>query len=437
MDALFQDLGSPSSYEVIMALLGVAFIGAAWLPRFLQGRPLSFPILYVGLGAVLFSLPLGLPDPLPLQNRQLTEHFTELLIIIALMGAGLKLDRPLNLRAWGVTWRLLGIVMPLTIAATALLGWWVIGLAPVSALLLGAVLAPTDPVLASDVQVGAPGAGGEDEVRFGLTSEAGFNDGLAFPFTYLAILAATHGLAPQGWFGDWALYYLLYKLAVGVAVGWLLGTILMQLIFRTEVKTKLAETGEGFVALAAVLLVYGVTELLQGYGFLAVFITALALRHYEREHTYHGHMHGFIEQSERLLMVVALVIFGGTIARGLFSDLSWGGVITGVAVIFLVRPAFGLLGFLGAKLPWRERFALSFFGIRGIGSFYYLAYAINQATFPESDALWADVGFVVLLSVVVHGVSAPVAITKLDEKRDYDDMVREEDELERSYGRLR
>ncbi len=432
---LVKDFTSPSTYEVIFTLLGVAFIGAAWLPRFLKGRPLSFPILYVGLGAALFSLPLGLPDPLPLHNRQLTEHFTELLVIVALMGAGLKLDRPLDLRSWGGTWRLLGIAMPLTVAATALLGWWVIGLAPVSALLLGAVLAPTDPVLASDVQVGGPSEGQEDEVRFGLTSEAGLNDGLAFPFTYLAILAATYGLAPQGWFGEWALYYVLYKVVVGVAVGWLLGTALMQLIFRTEVKTKLAETGEGFVALAAVLLVYGATELLQGYGFLAVFVAALALRHFEREHEYHGHLHSFIEQSERLLMVIALVVFGGAIATGLFQDLTWGGVVAGVAVVFLVRPLFGLLSFLGASLPWRERLALSFFGIRGVGSFYYLAYAINEATFPGADTLWADVGFVVLVSILVHGVSAPVVIDKLDKKRDYDDMIKEEDELGRAYGR--
>ena len=417
-----------------MALLGVAFIGAAWLPRFLQGRPLSFPILYVGLGFALFSLPLGLPDPLPLHNRGLTEHFTELLVIIALMGAGLKLDRPLSFRGWGVTWRLLGIVMPLTIAATALLGWWVIGLAPISALLLGAVLAPTDPVLAPDVQVGAPGEGQEDQVRFGLTSEAGLNDGLAFPFTYVAILAATHGLAPENWFGDWAFYYFAYKIVVGVAVGWLLGTALMQLIFRTEVKTKLAETGEGFVALAIVLLVYGATELLQGYGFLAVFVAALALRHYEREHSYHAHMHEFVEQSERLLMVVALVVFGGALARGLFHDLTWGGVLAGLAVIFLVRPAFGLLGLLGTKMLWRERFALSFFGIRGIGSFYYLAYAINQAQFPGADTLWSDVGFVVLISVFVHGITAPVTIEKLDEKRAEDERVEAETDLGEGYG---
>ncbi len=432
MDTLLKDLSSPDTYEVVMALLGVAFIGAAWLPRLLQGRALSFPIVYVGLGIVLFSLPLGLPNPEPLANRAFTEHFTELLVIVALMGAGLKIDRPLNFRSWGVTWRLLAVVMPLTIAATALLGWWVIGLAPASALLLGAVLAPTDPVLAADVQVGGPGEGKEDEVRFGLTSEAGLNDGLAFPFTYLAILAATYGLAPQNWLDDWTLYYLVYKIVIGAAVGWLLGSILMHLIFRAEVKTKLAETGEGFVALAAVLLVYGVTELLQGYGFLAVFVAALALRHFEREHRYHVQLHSFIEQGERLLMVALLVIFGGAVARGLLSDLTWGGGVAGVAVIFLLRPLFGLLGLLGTKLLWRERFALSFFGIRGVGSFYYLAYAINEANFRDADGLWAVVGFVVLLSVVVHGVSAPSAIGKLDKKRGYDDL--EQQETGRNYG---
>jgi NhaP-type Na+/H+ or K+/H+ antiporter len=430
IETLLKDLTTPDKYEVILALLGVAFMGAAWLPRFLQGRPLSFPILYVGLGFVLFSLPLGLPNPEPLENRQLTEHFTELLVIIALMGAGLKLDRPLGWKSWGVTWRLLAILMPLTIAATALLGWWAIGLAPVSALLLGAVLAPTDPVLASDVQVAGPQQGGEDQVRFGLTSEAGLNDGLAFPFTYLAVLAATYGLQPQGWFGEWLSYYLLYKLLIGVGVGWLLGTALMALIFRSKAKTRLAETGEGFVALAAVLLVYGVTELLQGYGFLAVFVAALALRYYEREHDYHENLHAFVEQSERLLMVIALVIFGGAIARGLFHDLGWGGVLLGVTVVFVVRPLFGLLSLLGAKMPWRERFALSFFGIRGIGSFYYLAYAINEADFPGADTLWSIVGFTVLLSIIVHGVSAPVAIGKLDAKREGE----EKEEASKTYA---
>lgn len=218
-------------------------------------------------------------------------------------------------------------------------------------------------------------------------------------------------------------YYLAYKLAVGAAVGWLLGTLLMQLIFRTKVHTRLAETGEGFVALAVTLLVYGAAELLQGYGFLAVFVAALALRHFEREHEYHSSLHDFAEQTERLLMVIVLVLFGGAIAGGLLHDLTWAGVLAGAAVVFVVRPLFGLLGFWGSLLPLRERLALAFFGIRGVGSFYYLAYAVNQADFPGAETLWSDVGFVVLLSVFVHGVTAPKVIERLDEKREAEERT--------------
>ena len=170
----------------------------------------------LGLGFAAFALPLGLESPDPLEQGKLTERLTELAVIVALMGAGLKLDRPPGWRTWMSTWRLLAITMPLTIAAAAVLGWWVAGFVPATAMLLGAVIAPTDPVLATEVQVGAPGegyeereagkhdpAGAEVEVRFSLTSEAGLNDGLAFPFTYAAIAMAIAGPAPGNWIGCW------------------------------------------------------------------------------------------------------------------------------------------------------------------------------------------------------------------------------------------
>jgi NhaP-type Na+/H+ or K+/H+ antiporter len=172
--------------DLTYAVFGVGALLAALLPRLLADRPLSMPMVFLGLGAALFALPLGLPDPDPLAHPGVAERLTEVGVIIALMGAGLKLDRGLGWRAWSSTWRLLAIAMPLTIAGTALLGWWWVGLAPAAAVLLGAALAPTDPVLASDVQVGEPSAeeNAEDEVRFALTSEAGLNDALAFPFFY-------------------------------------------------------------------------------------------------------------------------------------------------------------------------------------------------------------------------------------------------------------
>ncbi|HYH30496.1 MAG TPA: cation:proton antiporter, partial [Pseudonocardia sp.] len=160
--------------DLTYALVGVGALLAGLLPRLLADRPLSMPIVFLGLGMAVFALVDALPNPDPMRHPGVTERITEIALIVALMGAGLKLDRPIGLRSWSSTWRLLAIAMPLTIAATAVLGWWWIGLAPAAALLLGSALAPTDPVLASDVQVGRPGGGEdeEDEVRFALTSEA-------------------------------------------------------------------------------------------------------------------------------------------------------------------------------------------------------------------------------------------------------------------------
>ncbi|MBB3135325.1 NhaP-type Na+/H+ or K+/H+ antiporter [Rhizobium pisi] len=186
-------------YIVTLTILGVVVLLTAWLPLMMRRLPLSLPIACLAIGALLAWSPFPLlPRFNPLENREFTERMTEIVVIVALMGAGLKLDRPIGWKRWMTTWRLLGIAMPLTIVALAFLGSWILGLGAASALLLGACLAPTDPVLASDVQVGPPQTGEEDEVRFALTSEAGLNDGLSFPFVHLAIalaLAAKEGVS--------------------------------------------------------------------------------------------------------------------------------------------------------------------------------------------------------------------------------------------------
>ncbi|KAB1144387.1 sodium:proton antiporter, partial [Micromonospora sp. AMSO12t] len=191
--------------DVAFAVVGLGALLAGILPRVLERRPLSMPIAFLGLGMLVFLLPIGLPDPDPLAHPEIATHLTEIGVLVALMGAGLKIDRPLSWARWSSTWRLLAIAMPLCIVAVAVLGWWWAGLVPAAALLLGAALAPTDPVLAADVQVGEPTdvEDSEDEVRFALTSEAGLNDGLAFPFVYAAIAIATTSLAPGDWLGHW------------------------------------------------------------------------------------------------------------------------------------------------------------------------------------------------------------------------------------------
>lgn len=393
-------------YEIVLVILGIVVLGAVVLPRLLDHRPLSFPIVYVVFGILVFALPLGLPVPNPIEHGTLAERLTEFGVIIALMGAGLKLDRPPGLWLWQSTWRLLAVTMPLTIAVTVLLGWWIIGLAIPTAMLLGAVVAPTDPVLAADVQVDPPREGTSDEVRFALTSEAGLNDGLAFPFTYLAITMATVGVAPENWVVEWIVIDIFYKITAGVVIGAIVGRLLAKFMFRYPASTQLATAMAGAEALAATFVSYGLTELVGGYGFIAVFVTAVAIRDYEREHEYHEQIHNFVEVIERLVMAILLVLFGGAIGAGLFASLSWQAAAVGVLTVLLVRPLTGLISLVGYP---PERGAIAFFGIRGIGSFYYLAYGINTAEFPGAELAWEVVGIVVLTSIVIHGITtAPV-----------------------------
>jgi NhaP-type Na+/H+ or K+/H+ antiporter len=429
------------SADLVFLVGGVSLLLAVVLPTVLRRVALSAPLVLIGVGALIGLLPMSGTTPFdPREHRALIEHVAEVTILIALMGVGLALDRPLSFRdrsgwgRWAATWKLLGIAMPLTIGGIALLGWGALGIAPAAALLLGAALAPTDPVLASDVQVEGPSVDDsaeeideEDEVRFALTSEAGLNDGLAFPFVYAAVFAATQG-AVSGWGLRWLGWELVGKtvlgVAVGVAVGWLLGRV----AFRSRAQSlRVAETGEPLMALAAVLLAYGASEVVGGYGFLAVFVCAMTIRSAERTHDYHAMMHQVIERLERLLTLLVLLFVGIGLTHGLLAHLDWRGVTVAVALVFVIRPVSGMLALAVGRgriarspsptLERRERFVTAFFGVRGVGSIYYLAYAMGLASFPEERWLWSTVAFTIVLSVVVHGVAVTPVMRSLERQR--------------------
>lgn len=403
-------------YDVALLVLGLAAFGVVGLPRVLANRPLSYPIIYVAGGILLFSLPLGFEGPNPIRLSEPTERLTEFGVIVALMGAGIGISRPFGWREWRTTWQLLGITMPLTIAAVALLGWAALGLVPATAVLLGAVLAPTDPVLASDVQVRGPAEEEEDdEVRFSLTSEAGLNDGLAFPFANLAVLMAITGTSPGNWWADFLFVEVLYKLGVGTVAGLVAGWLLAVAIF--DRRSPLPPTMDGMVALAATLIAFAGAEIAGGYGFLAVFVAAVMIRRSERQHEYHQVMHNFVGQIERLVTAVLLILFGGAISAGLLSALEWPDVVVAVAIVLVIRPVTGWLGLVGTGAGGLERRAIAFFGIRGVGSFYYLAHSMNQMGFTDGDRLWAIVGLVVIISVVLHGATATPAMRRMDRLR--------------------
>jgi NhaP-type Na+/H+ or K+/H+ antiporter len=425
-------------------ILGLSLLLATLLPHLTRRVALSPPIVLVGVGLAIGLLPLA--DEVSLQpedNRELITHVAEFTVLVSLMGVGLAIDRMLDLRSWrswrtwSPVWRLLLVAMPLTILGTMLLGWWVAGLAPAVALLLGAVLAPTDPVLASDVQVGEPltedvaeaeaedDVDEDDDIRFSLTAEAGLNDGLAFPFVHLALLllAGGFGLAEAG---TWLGWYLVGKIAVGIAVGLATGWLLGRQAFHTrKEELRLADAGEPLLAVAALLTAYGAAELVGGYGFLAVFVCALRLRASDRGNSYHRAMHGVVERLERLMTLLVLLVLGMAMTRGLLEHLDWRGVAVALALVLVVRPLAGYVAL--AVLPRDEQeeggldrgeiAAVAFFGVRGVGSVFYLGYAVTHEHVPDEPWLWSTVAFTIIVSVILHGVTATPVMARLDERR--------------------
>ncbi|PRY55642.1 sodium/proton antiporter (CPA1 family) [Knoellia remsis] len=466
-----------SAADAAYLVLGVALFFAVIVPPLLERWKINAPIVLVTLGLLIGLIP-GVGDPEvkggfdldPMEHETLVMHVTEFTVLVSLMGVGLALDRPLSLRnlrtwkSWSPTWRLLGIAMPLCIAGVALLAWGPFGVALPAAVLLGAALAPTDPVLASDVQVEAPsvdevdadknadadentgadkheadgaaqeceGDDGsqkpakqhgdacideEDEVRFALTSEAGLNDGLAFPFVYLALMLATMGAFSE-WGWRWVAWELVGKVVLGVGAGLLVGWAVARLAFTARnSQIRYAATGQPLVAIGALLTSYGLAEVIGGYGFLAVFTAAVAIRSFERSHSYHHDMHAVIERLERLLTLVVLLLLGASMTNGLLANLDLAGVVVSLALLLVIRPLAGMVAFLGHRsqrgvygLGWRERVVTSFYGVRGVGSLFYLSYALTEAEFAEARWIWSVVGLTIVLSVYLHGLTAPWAM---------------------------
>ncbi len=404
---------SADPFIIVVTGAGLLIALVAWLPLALRRRPLSLPIVCLVIGAMLFGSAFIRIDPSPAAHPYITERLTEFVVIIALMGAGLKIDRIFSFKGWAITWRLLLITMPLAILAIAGVGMLVLGMSVAASLLLAASLSPTDPVLAADVQVGGPQEGGEDNVRFALTSEAGLNDGFAFPFVHLAIALSLATTTGGDWFTDWLTFNILWKIVAGVGCGWIIGLAFGWLTFKVPGDT-LAKTGDGLIAIAATFVSYGVSELLQGYGFFAVFVTALTLRSAHRDHEFQRDMHDITEQVERIAMMVLLIAFGGALVSGLLGNIGWLEIGAALLILFVIRPVTGLIGLIGAKATRSEKITIAFFGIRGVGSFYYLAYGLNHGEFAEAERLWTVLSLVVVVSIFLHGLTVTPVMRWLD-----------------------
>ncbi len=395
-------------YAFGLAFAGLAVFAAIGALSHQHERAFSASLIYLGLGlaaATVIDL-FGVRWIDPIDDAALIERLAELALIIALFATGLRLDRPFSSRGWASVARLLGIVMPLTIGAVALFGTQVMGLSLGAALILGAVLAPTDPVLAGDVGVGPPGDEDEREAHFALTAEAGLNDGLAFPFVLAGMFVAMQG--GTGWVGEWFAADVLYAIAVGVALGAAGGYAIAAAIVPLRDRELLLPALDGWVAVGAVLMVYGVTEIAGGYGFLAAFAAGFAFRRYEHGHEVNRSVHDGAEVVEKFSELALILVLGSLVTVTGLGEVGLGGWLLVPALLLVIRPAATVLAFAGSGVDLRDRAFVGWFGVRGVGSLYYVVVVAGAGVLSgaETVMLFWTVTACIVVSVVVHGITA-------------------------------
>jgi NhaP-type Na+/H+ or K+/H+ antiporter len=413
-------------------VIGGLFVTMAVSGSVVRRLPFTFALIYLLAGLALGPLGIGLLQIHPTQQAGLIERLSEVAVIISLFTAGLKLRMRLRHPAWWIPVRLAFVSMAITVGLIALAGVVGLGLPLGAAILLGAVLAPTDPVLASDVQVEHPLD--RDRLRFGLTSEAGLNDGAAFPFVMLGLgLLGLHDLGAYGW--RWLAVDVVWATVGGLGVGWLLGTLVGRLVIYLRHRHKEAHGLDDFLAIGLIALAYGAALLVFAYGFLAVFAAGLALRHIELRANQEQApeavqvsatvgdeeavatdeqqapaymvqtMLGFNEQLERIGEVALVVLLGGMLAFVLPNLTA--AVLWFIPLLFLViRPIAVAAGLLGSATDPIQRSLMAWFGIRGIGTIYYLMYAIAHGLPAELvQPLTTITLATITASIVIHGIS--------------------------------
>jgi sodium/hydrogen antiporter len=410
-------------------VVGALLITMAVTASVLKRLPLTSSMFYLGAGLALGPAGIAMLRLDVIRDAVFLERVTEIAVIVSLFTAGLKLRLPLRDRRWRPPLLLATVGMVITVGGIATVGLWGLGLPLGAAVLLGAVLAPTDPVLASDVQV--EGAEDGETMRFGLTGEAGLNDGTAFPFVMLALgLAGMHELGTLG--ARWLAVDVVWAVAAGLLTGTLCGTLVGRFVLYLRRVHREAVGLDDFLALGLVALSYGLALLIHSYGFLSVFAAGLALRRIEREHSggdapadvkaaaaeaepeqatdpekAPAHMAqavlSFNERLERIGEVAAVLILGALLNAVAWSEIP----LWFYFVLFLVvRPLAAFTSLIATATNAPQRVMIGWFGVRGVGSMYYLTFAITHG-FGEGDGRRvADLVLAaVAVSVVVHGLS--------------------------------
>ncbi len=397
--------------------LGAVLVAAVVSLTHQHGRAWTASLVYVATGLVAAVAidaldvrwldPVGSPEPIV--------RITEIALVVALFANGVRIDRELRLRRWQPTVRLLALTMPAMIGAVALLGDWLLGLSAGAAIMLGAAMAPTDPVLAGDVGETRPGEQ-EPEPEFAITSEASLNDGLAAPFVLLGLLVARDDLGDVASWASWIGIDLLGRSAIGVAAGLAVGALAGTFVPRLREGGRVTTAYDGLLTAGLALLAFGAGQALGGHGFLSAFVGGVAFRRREATHATHGEVHEGAERLERLLELVVLLLVATSATLALFESPGVEGWLLALLVVVVVRPVLGYLSLLGTSVEGRgERLYVAWFGVRGVGTLYYAAVAVATGALATGEAavVWWTALAAVLVSIVLHGLTSGPATRAL------------------------
>lgn len=424
-------------------LLGCLMLARGLSPSILNQSPFTSSIVYLAAGLALGPTGFNLFYFDPLKESALLELLTEAAVLISLFSAGIKMPVPVTFTRWRPPVRLAWVSMTITVVVVAAFAYFVLHLPLGAGILLGAILAPTDPVLATDVQSRHPGD--SDQLRFTLTCEAGMNDGTAFPFVMLGM--GMLGLHELGNFGvRWVLVDVAWATLAAIIIGVAGGALLARIGWVLRGRENKHEVLDDLVGLGLIAVVYGVSVSVQAWGFLGVFFAGVALRQTElklarragiRPEQFNADVTEpsrltaepevepppivsaeslvFKEHLERLSELMLVLLLGGM----LFIEFwNWRTVGLALFLFIVARPLSVLIGLIGTPTSWRMRSMSSWFGVRGIGSIYYLMYAIQHGL-PEDLAreLIRFTLIVITLSILLHGISVKPLMSRFARAR--------------------
>lgn len=406
-----------TDYHLILLGFGLATVGMAYMPILAKKIKVTYTLPMLLIGVALFYLGVPVDWPQPFWEHEWVKVVTELIVILSLMTAGLKIGFRYGKEHWKNPLRLIYITMPLYIIGIFVLAYYVLGFDGPSSLLLAAVCAPTDPVMATDLQLESDNTDSVEKkntgLRYLLTAEAGLNDGMAFPFVYMAILWSGTSSFGNVDMWEWTSFYFLYKIIAGIVVGSIFGFLYSYSLKRLDGEA-MDKALSGFVGLALAAASFAIAETASSYGFLSVFFTGLFAQyhnHKEKKDIPKGELLLYSEETEKLLMVLWVLLFGGFLATGILRDTDYLGFAAALVIVLLLRPLFGMAALYPLDYSVRKKWAAAFFGIKGIGSFFYLSFALGEGSFTSEIELYALVSWVVLISIVLHGLTGPRVIS--------------------------